>query len=206
MKLNGTFSFDAPRSVVWNCLLDTDVIVSVMPGCDRLDEVGENQYEGVIRTKVGPVQGAFNCKIALSDIEEPNGYAMKIDGSGPVGIVSATAKVALEPEGEGTKLSYEADATVGGRIASVGQRLLDTSAKAITKQSLLAFNDVVNERVTQSDTEEPDSRPAQPKGPTQAEFAAAVAKDVAKELVPMWMRLAIVVALIGLVVWVISRT
>lgn len=207
MKLSGSFNFEAPQDVVWRSLLDTDVLVSVMPGCDKLEEVGENEYEGVIKTKVGPVQGTFNCKFVLENIDEPNGYSMRIDGSGPVGVVNATASVNLEPEGDGTKMTYESDAKVGGRVASVGQRLLDTSAKAITKQSLRALNDVVKARAAGAGGDSTEEAQA-PKGPTQAEFAAAVAKDVAGELVPPWMRLvlgAIVVAIIAYVIYAIIR-
>jgi len=207
MKLSGNFTFEAPQAVVWQALLDTDVLVSIMPGCDRLEEVGENEYEGVIKTKVGPVQGTFNCKIVLSDIDEPNSYSMKVDGSGPVGIVNATAQIKLEPEGDGTKLTYDSDANVGGRVASVGQRLLDTSAKAITKQSLIAFNDVVTARAAAGGTDAAAETTA-PKGPTQAEFAAAVAKHVAGELFPTWMRIVfgvIVVAVIAYVIYAIGK-
>ncbi len=180
MKLAGEYTFDAPRSLVWESLFDPVVLASVMPGCEKLELVGENAYEGVLKIKVGPVQGKFNGKIKLSEIDEPNSYQMEIDGRGVPGFVKAEAKVELADDGGKTVLRYNSDAKVGGRIATVGQRLLDSSAKAITKQSLEGLSQVIESRVES----EPGREPAPVEAPSQSEFAAKVAKEVVKDLVP----------------------
>ena len=147
MKINGSSIVEAPQDVVWRSLLDTEILASVLPGCERLEEVGPGKYEGVLKTKVGPVQGTFDCKIGLQDIDEPRSCSMQIEGQGPAGTIDATAHVSLEPEGDFTKLSYVSDATVCGRVACVGQRLMDAAAKAITKRGLSAFNEIVKARL-----------------------------------------------------------
>ena len=127
-------------------MLAPEVLAATMPGCERLELAGENQYEGDLNIKVGPVQGLFKGKIELEDIDPPNGYKMNVDGRGAPGFVKATAFVALAAEGQQTRMSYNGDAQVGGRIASVGQRLLDSSAKAIIKQSLEGLNGTLKAR------------------------------------------------------------
>jgi carbon monoxide dehydrogenase subunit G len=155
MKLAGEYTFDAPRDQVWKALFDPVILASVMPGCEKLDLVGDNAYEGVLKIKVGPVQGNFDGKIQLGDVDAPNSYSMDIDGRGAPGFVKATAKVFLEDAGGKTLLRYDSDAKIGGRIATVGQRLLDSSAKAITKQSLEGLAAVIQSRASTPEGEAP---------------------------------------------------
>ena len=182
MKIKGEYRFDAPREVVWDALRDPTVLASVLPGCEKLDQVGEEAYEGTLNIKVGPVQGRFEGKIQLEDVEPPTGYTMKVDGRGAPGFVKATGRLKLAEEGEATLLTYDSDAQVGGRIAGVGQRLLDSSAKAIIKQSLEGLNSSLAAR---AEGEEAEEAPA-PEAPSQADFAVEVAKEVARDLVPKW--------------------
>ncbi len=186
MKVNGEYIFDATQEQVWEGLLDPGVLAATMPGCEKLELVGENQYEGVLNIKVGPVQGKFQGKIQLEDLQPPDGYTMKVDGRGAPGFVRATATIAMSEEAAKTRLAYDGDAQVGGRIASVGQRLLDSSAKAIIKQSLEGLNETLKARHAASAAADagepvPEVEIAQP---SQTEFAAKVAKEVAKDLIP----------------------
>ena len=195
MKIAGEYTFDAPRDLVWEALFDPEILASVMPGCEKLELVGENSYEGVLKIKVGPVQGKFNGKVTLSDIQAPDSYHMEVDGRGAPGFVKADAQVTLAEDGDKTVLKYDSDAKVGGRIATVGQRLLDSSAKAITKQSLEGLSNVIESRASADEGEEP----APIEKPSQAEFAANVAKEVAQDLVPkpvLYGGLAAIVALV----------
>ena len=143
MDVQGEYTFDAPRDIVWNALRDIDVLAQVMPGGEDFSEVGENQYTGSLKIKVGPVQGKFKGDIQLSDIVEPESYNIAVDGKGAPGFVKATGGLKLTEQGEQTHMACEGTAQVGGRIASVGQRLMDTSAKAIIRQSLEALNEYV---------------------------------------------------------------
>lgn len=209
MKVEGDYLFDVGQDEVWNGLLDPEVLAATMPGCERLELVGENQYEGDLNIKVGPVQGLFKGKIDLEDIDPPTGYTMKVDGRGAPGFVKATASVALSEEEGQTRMSYKGDAQVGGRIASVGQRLLDSSAKAIIKQSLEGLNDTLKARSAAAATESgsgSDSAPASvpaPQAPTQAEFAANVAKEVAKDLIPRPVMIAAVIVIVLIILYFI---
>ena len=180
MKVAGEYRFDAPPEEVWEALLDPEVLAAIMPGCKKLELTGEHQYEGILDMKVGPVQGQFKGKVNLENFDAPNGYDLKLDGQGAPGFVKATATVGLAADGGGTNMTYQGDAQVGGRIASVGQRLLDSSSKAIIKQSLEGLNAQVTARSAAAAGEEVSA----PEGPTQADFAKEVAKEVAKDLVP----------------------
>jgi carbon monoxide dehydrogenase subunit G len=135
MKLAGEYKFDATVQDVWDALFDPAVLAAVMPGCEKLELV-DGSYLGELNVKVGPIQGKFSGKVDLLDRLEPKSYRMIVDGRGAQGFVKATATIQLESEGDGTLIRYDSDAQVGGKIASVGQRLVETSAKAIVKQSL----------------------------------------------------------------------
>jgi carbon monoxide dehydrogenase subunit G len=117
-------------------LLDPVVLAKVMPNCQELKQTGDGAYEGKMKIQVGPVQGVFQGKVTLSNLQPPTSYHMQVQGKGPAGMVDGEGEVRLEADGEKTVMSYTGEAQVSGRIASIGQRLMDTSARAITKQSL----------------------------------------------------------------------
>src|SRR5213078_4750455 len=135
MKLEGDYLFEAKVPEVWSALFDPVILAAVMPGCEKLDLV-DGHYIGDIKVKVGPIQGKFTGKVDLQDKIEPESYTMIVDGRGVPGFVKATAQVKLAAEGDATRVHYDCDAQVGGKIASVGQRLLEASARAIVAQSL----------------------------------------------------------------------
>ena len=152
MKLVGDYRFNAPASEVWKALLDPVVLAAVMPGCEKLELV-DGAYVGDLNIRVGPVQGKFHGKVVLDDVVEEKGYTMTVDGRGAPGFVKAKAAVKLTPEGAETVMVYDADAQVGGRIASVGQRLIDSSARAIIKESLEGLNANVTARANAAEGE-----------------------------------------------------
>ena len=208
MNLTGNYTFNnAPRQLVWEMFLDTAVLAAIMPGCERLERVGENRYEGEMKLKVGPVQGVFQGTVELSDLQAPESYHMKVNGKGSSGIVDGSGDVRLEETDAGTIMHYEGVAHVSGRIASVGQRLMDTSAKAITRQSLQNLDAQIQarlhpERAAMPATEQPapavttlpptsgngapyvSGRPIPLPPPTQTEFALGVAREMAGDLLP----------------------
>lgn len=199
MKISGEYLFDAPRQQVWEALLDPEVLASVLPGCEKLELVGENEYEGALNIKVGPVQGEFMGKVKLEDLQPPESYTMQVDGRGAPGFVKATGNLELEPDGDRTRVTYEGDAQVGGRLASVGQRLVESSAKAIIKQSLDGLNESVQARANPSESGEARASQA----PSQTGFAAGVARDVAVDLIPPAVRYGAAVVLVAVVIYVI---
>jgi uncharacterized protein len=186
MKIQGEHVFDAPRDAVWEAVLDPDVLTRVLPGCEDFREVGDNEYEGVLKIKVGPVQGKFNGKVKLSDLKAPESYHLDLDGKGAPGFVNGQGELRLADEGGKTRLHYEVDAKVGGRIASVGQRLLDSTTRVITRQALEGLDAQIAARTSAAgsgDAGAPEPAAA-PAPPSQSEFAAEVAKGVVADLIP----------------------
>jgi uncharacterized protein len=145
VKLAGEHVFEASPQEVWDALFDPDVLAAAMPGCEKLELV-DGVFVGDMSVKVGPINGKFSGKVQLADREPPVRYRMIVDGKGPHGFVKANATIELAAEGERTRMRYDADAQVGGKIATVGQRLIETSAKAITKQSLEGLHENIKIR------------------------------------------------------------
>lgn len=181
MKLQGTHTFDAPRERVWRALLDPDVLARTLPGCEKLERVGENEFRGALNVQVGPVKGQFQGTLVLTDVRPLEGYHMKLDGKGPAGFMNGEGDLRLTDAGSATVLAYDIDSQVGGRVAAVGQRLLESSAKSITRQGL---EGLARELAAMGETEAASAPPPPPVQPTQAEIAARVAGDVARDLVP----------------------
>jgi len=184
MQITGEYTFDVPPDEVWDGLMNPEVMAATMPGAETLELVGENQYESTLNIKVGPVQGQFRGRIQLEDIDPPNSYTIKVDGQGPQGFVRATARIAIASAEEKTQITYDGNAVVGGRIVSVGQRLMESSARAIIRQSLEALNATLKARhTTPASSGKSPVVPGQAT-PSQTEFAARVTKEVATDLVP----------------------
>lgn len=204
MKVSGEYTFGGTQELVWDVLQDPAVLASVLPGCEKLELVGENEYEGALKIKVGPVQGKFMGKVKLADLQRPDSYTMHVDGQGAPGFVKAMGKLTLAPAGDSTSLTYDGDAQVGGKLASVGQRLVESSAKAIIKQSLDGMNAHVEARRAAAGTNEGGPAPESVKAPTEAEFMAAVAKEVARDVFPTWARVAVGIVALLVVLYLLS--
>ena len=184
MKVEGSYEFDAPRDVLWPMLQDPDVLTRVMPGCKELTAVGENQYTGTLTIKVGPVQGEFQGDIKLYDIRDPESYCLEVKGKGAPGYVQGVGTLRLEEQDGKTILHYDGDAQVSGRLASVGQRLLDTSTRAIIRQSLEGLGLQVQDRMVAQEVTAVSSPPPVHEAPTILEFSTGVAKNIVEDLVP----------------------
>ena len=151
MILDGEFTFRAPRSNVWALLQDPDVLVKAMPGAQRLVQTGDGTYEGHIRIGVGPVTAAsWTLTVALHDREEPASYGMKVESKGPLGFTRGSASVELLEEPSGTRMRYRADMQIGGKVAGIGQRLLDQVARMLTRQGLEALSREMEARLVLS--------------------------------------------------------
>jgi carbon monoxide dehydrogenase subunit G len=224
MKIQGEHTFNAPRERVWRALLDPEVLARTLPGCERLERTGENEYRGVLNVQVGPVKGQFQGTLQLAGILPLEGYHMKLDGSGPSGFMNGQGELRLADAPAGTTLRYDLDTQIGGRIAGLGQRLVESSAKSITRQGLeglareLALmtdprrEETVNEETVAaapapSIASVPPAPP--PARPTQAEVAARVAGDVARDLVPAEKRpwvIGVGLALLAILVFLLARS
>ena len=181
MQLNGEYTFNGPRDEVWALLQEPDVLKAAMPGAKEIEKTGDDQYKAQLQIRIGPVNGVFATTISLIDKIPPERYTMLVDSKGSTGFAKGTALVMLtEQDASTTLMQYEATLQVGGRIASVGQRMLDTVSKSLTRQSLEAMNSALEARLGADAGEEPAEAYA---APTQAEFAREVAKDVATDTV-----------------------
>jgi hypothetical protein len=189
MKIEGQHTFDAPREAVWNAVMNPEVIARTIPGCEKLEQVGDTEFKGAMKIKVGPVQGDFQGHVTLYDLNPHDSYRLKLKGQGPAGFVDGDGLLTLTEDGGKTVLAYDIDAKVGGRIASVGQRLVESSAKVVSRQALEGLEAQIQS--TLSDHGEPgdggdgDQRAAPaPTAPSQGEFAQAFAKGLIAELIP----------------------
>ncbi len=181
MKLEGTYTFEAPREASWQALLDPEVLAAAMPGCEALEKIGDNEYKGMLKIRIGPVQGQFEGLVTITDLNPPESYQMVVNGRGGPGIVSGRGQVQLEDQGDCTVLHYSGDADISGRITSVGQRLLDSSAKALTRQSLDALHEQIKARQAAENQAEP---PPPVEGPSTLRFASGVTRDIVADLIP----------------------
>ena len=150
MNVQGTFVFAGPRDVVWGLLHDPAVLAKVLPGTKTLSQAAADRFEGVMKVSLGPLTAAeFSVVVTLTDERPPEHFAMQIDGKGGVGFVKGTAVVDLadDPSTGGTLMTYSSDVLVGGRIAAVGQRLIESVGRMMSKQALESLNAEVQARL-----------------------------------------------------------
>jgi len=149
MILTGTFTFNGPRTAVWDLLQDPAVLAKALPGTKTLTKTAEDRYQGVMKVSVGPMTAAeFAVNVELKDKVSPEKFTMHIDGKGAVGFTKGTATIALQEEpGPVTVMNYSSDVQVGGKIAAVGQRLLESVGKMMTKQALESLNKELQARL-----------------------------------------------------------
>jgi carbon monoxide dehydrogenase subunit G len=129
MKLTDQCILPAPPEAVWRALNDPAVLQACLPGCKSLEKVDERHFESTVQIRVGPVAATFKGNVELSDLEPPRAYTIAGGGNaGAVGFAKVTARVQLEPQGEATVLVYDADVEIGGKLMSVGSRLIQSAA------------------------------------------------------------------------------
>lgn len=130
MEMKGEQHVPLSREKAWEALNDPDVLAACIPGCESMEQIGDNEYKSKVNTSVGPVNATFKGKVKLSDINPPESYTMAFQGDGNAGFAKGTARVRLTEAdgGEGTTIDYEADAQIGGKLAQVGSRLIDGAA------------------------------------------------------------------------------
>jgi uncharacterized protein len=129
MKIEGSHDVSAPRAKVWDAFLNPDLLRQAIPGCEKLDAIGEDEYKATMKIGVAAVKGTFEGKVKLSDKNPPDSYRLSVEGSGGPGFVRGGTLIALSDIEGGTRVSYSADVQVGGLIAGVGQRMLGGVSK-----------------------------------------------------------------------------
>lgn len=134
MKIAGAHRLASPQDRAYQLLQDPDVWGRCMPGCEGLDLIGENQYAMRMKMVLGSATGLFDGKVTIADQNPPDGYRLIVEGTGKIGFMKGEGVLTLSPVEEGTDVGFEGDVHVGGTIASVGQRLLDVTAKMLIKK------------------------------------------------------------------------
>ena len=144
MEMSGEQHIPLPQQRVWEALNDPEILKACIPGCETIDRVAENEYKVAMTAAVGPVKAKFSGKLLLSGISAPNSYSLAFEGSGgAAGFGKGSAQVNLAPEGGGTLLTYRATASVGGKLAQIGSRLIDGVAKKMADDFFIRFNKTV---------------------------------------------------------------
>jgi carbon monoxide dehydrogenase subunit G len=144
MEMSGEQHIPLPQQRVWEALNDPEILKACIPGCESIDRVSENEYKVAMTAAVGPVKAKFSGKLLLADINPPNSYSLAFEGSGgAAGFGKGSAQVHLAPESSGTLLTYRATASVGGKLAQIGSRLIDGVAKKMADDFFIRFNKTV---------------------------------------------------------------
>jgi carbon monoxide dehydrogenase subunit G len=144
MKLVGQVLIPASQKIVWDALNDKDVLAKCIPGCDQIEQLSPTELRATVKAKIGPVSASFKGQVTLSELNPPNSYRISGEGSGgAAGFAKGGASVSLAPEGDQCRLSYEVDASIGGKLAQIGQRLVDGAAKKMADEFFTAFAELV---------------------------------------------------------------
>ncbi len=145
MTMTGEVQLPAARETVWAKLNDPEILKICIPGCEQLDKLSDIEFAAVATNKIGPVKARFKGKITLSDLDPPNGYKISGQGDGGVaGFAKGGATVTLAPKDGGTLLSYTVEAQIGGKLAQIGQRLINGAAKKLADDFFAKFAAAVN--------------------------------------------------------------
>ena len=153
MKLSGSYQISLEKQKVWEALNDPEILRKSIPGCEDFKKDSETSFTATATNKIGPFNASFTGNIELKEINAPHSYVIEGSGDSPVGFASGEAKVKLEDTEGGTNLIYEVEANVGGKIAQVGSRLIDMTAKKMADIFFGNFSDLISEEKISRETE-----------------------------------------------------
>lgn len=131
MKIEGTHTIEAPRERVFAALTDPSILQRCIPGCEQMEKSGDNRYNAKLTAGVGPVKGVFTATVSLSELVPPEHYKLIVEGKGQPGFVNGTGDLNLKDAGNSTEIQYTGEVNVGGLIASVGQRMVQSTANLL---------------------------------------------------------------------------
>ena len=170
MKLTGSYQINLEKQKVWDALNDSEVLKKAIPGCEEFKKKSDTEFTATATNKIGPFNATFTGDIELQDLNPPNSYKISGSGNSLVGFASGEASVTLEDHENGTKLTYIVEANVGGKIAQVGSRLIDMTAKKMADIFFGKFSELI----------EPQSKVVKPEN--KIEKQASIKKDNAQTL------------------------
>ncbi|MCX7266012.1 MAG: CoxG family protein [Limnohabitans sp.] len=188
MDMQGQRILNVTQAQAWAALNDPEILKACIPGCEKFEVSAENIYNVGVAIKIGPVSAKFSGKVSLSDIQAPTSYALQFEAQGGVaGFGKGESKVALQPHADGCELNYSVHSTVGGKLAQLGQRLIDGAAKSLAEDFFKRFEKALQDRY-----------PAAQKVDSTSDTIAASAHKI-----PTWTWLALAVAMAA--VWTLAR-
>ena len=179
MKIEGEHIFKGPRKVVYEMFNDPNVLATAVPGMQSLTKTDETHYQGAINLRIGPVSGSFAGTLAITDEVPPESCTLSVDGKGAPGYARGVGKVHFTEQTDGTTLlNYSGDVNIGGTLASVGQRMIDSVAKSMIKTAFETLDKTLEARLAALET----GQEVEVKATTTEDFAKSVAKDQFKGL------------------------
>ena len=189
MEMQGSRQLAATQQEAWDALNDPEVLRACIPGCDKVERVGDDRFTLAMSVKIGPVAAKFSGKIQLSDVVPPESYTLAFEGQGgPAGFGKGTSKVRLTPNPQGCELAYGVNAQVGGKIAQVGQRLIDGVARSMAEDFFQRFDAEMQRR-----------------HPAPAPAEAVPAAPAAPPGIPAWVWVLAVVVAVAAAIWLLRR-
>ena len=158
MKLSGSYQINLEKQKVWEALNDPEILKKSIPGCEEFTKETENEFNAIATNKIGPFNATFKGTIELKEIDAPNSYKIVGSGNSPVGFASGEALVKLESKNDKTELTYSVEANVGGKIAQVGSRLIDMTAKKMADIFFGKFTEIIepNNNVSRDTKDKPE--------------------------------------------------
>lgn len=188
MEMSGEQRVPLAQEEVWKSLNDPDVLKACIPGCESVDKVSDTEFKASVNTRIGPVRSRFKGRVTLSDLDPPNSYKLSFQGDGTAGFIKGEADVKLTPEGEqNTAIGYTSKATVGGKLAQVGSRLIDGAARKMANDF---FSNLTRElggtyQTPEAAGPEKAPEPAQQPEPTPEAEPPVAAEEPAAEAEPV---------------------
>jgi carbon monoxide dehydrogenase subunit G len=149
MKIEGEYTFDSPRDEVWKLVRDPEALAKCVPGIQSVTKVNDQEFKGEIAVRIGPLSGTFGGRVMVSNEVPPVSCTLTLEGTGKIGFLKGSGEVMLSEQPDGkTLMKYSGEAQIGGKVASVGQRLFDSVSKGMIKQGLDKLNEILKERRT----------------------------------------------------------
>jgi uncharacterized protein len=182
MRQSGEYRIGAKRQAVWDALNDADILAKCLDGCEAMTRTGDDAFQARVKARIGPLSATFDGEVKLADLDPPASYRLEASAKGgAAGFARGTASVSLAEEGEATLLRYEVEGAVGGKLAQVGQRLVDAAARKMADDFFARFGEFVAPGAS-AKTEPPEAPPPaadESPRPTFGVFAAAAVAAVA---------------------------
>ncbi len=150
MRIEGEHVFNGSREDVWAMVRDPEVLATMLPGTTKLNQLSETEYEGAINLRIGPISGGFSGRILVEDESPPESCTLNAEGEGRMGFFKGSGTVHLTEQDDGTLMKYEGDIQIGGKLASIGQRLIDMTSKTMIRQGMKVLDAALEVRKTEA--------------------------------------------------------